>query len=92
MKTYGELRYSCTILDLRNIWRCVVSFTPQLLYPQRKRPRYALDKRLGGPQSRSDHCGEAKNLLPRRESNPGLSPRTYFDWAIPAPCSYRFFT
>jgi hypothetical protein len=29
-----EWRYSSTILDLGNIWRLVVSFTPLLLYSQ----------------------------------------------------------
>jgi len=28
----------------------VVTFTPRLLYPQEKSPRYQLDRRLGGPQ------------------------------------------
>jgi hypothetical protein len=31
----------------------VVSFTPRPLYPRGKSPRYLLDRRLGGPQSRS---------------------------------------
>jgi hypothetical protein len=31
----------------------MVSFTPRSLYPQGKRPRYPLGRRLGGPQSRS---------------------------------------
>jgi hypothetical protein len=31
----------------------VVGFTPRPLYPQRKSPRYPLDRRLGEPQSRS---------------------------------------
>jgi hypothetical protein len=31
----------------------VVSFTPGPLYPQGKSPSYPLDRRLGGPQSRS---------------------------------------
>jgi hypothetical protein len=38
-------------------WRWVVSFTPLPLYP-----RYPLDRRLGGPQSRSGRCGEEKIL------------------------------
>jgi hypothetical protein len=29
-----------------------------------KEPRYPLDKRLGGPQSRSGHYGEEKNQPP----------------------------
>jgi len=39
----------------------VVSFTPQLLYPQGKSPCYPLDRRLGGPQSLSAGGGEEKN-------------------------------
>jgi hypothetical protein len=46
------------ILELETIWRLVVSFTPQLLYPQGKSPWYPLDRRLGGPQSRSERGGE----------------------------------
>jgi hypothetical protein len=42
----------------------VVSFTPQLLYRQGKSPWYPLDRRLGGPQSRSGHNGEEKNSQP----------------------------
>jgi hypothetical protein len=28
-----------------------------LPHPRRKSPRYSLDRRLGGPQNRSEHCG-----------------------------------
>jgi hypothetical protein len=31
--------------------------TPAALYPRGKGPRYPLDRRLGGPQSRSGHGG-----------------------------------
>jgi hypothetical protein len=41
------------ILDLGARWRWVVSFTLRPLYPQGKSPWYTLDRRLGGPQSRS---------------------------------------
>jgi hypothetical protein len=34
------------------------------LYSQRKSPRYPLDRRLGGPQSRSGRGGEEKNSQP----------------------------
>jgi hypothetical protein len=42
----------------------VVSFMPWLLYPQGKSPWYPLDRRLGGPQSRSGCGGEEKNPKP----------------------------
>jgi hypothetical protein len=38
--------------------------------PQGKSPSYPLDKRLGGPQSRSGHGGEEKNSHPIK----GLEP------------------
>jgi hypothetical protein len=41
------------ILDLGTRWRWMVNFTARPLYPQAKSPRYPLDERLGGPQSRS---------------------------------------
>jgi hypothetical protein len=57
METYGEVRYSSTILDLYIICRCAVSFTPIPLYP-----RYSLVRRLGGTQSRSGGCGGEKDF------------------------------
>jgi hypothetical protein len=39
----------------------VVSFTHRPLYPQEKSHQYPLDRRLGGPQSRSGSGGEEKN-------------------------------
>jgi len=39
----------------------VVSCTPRPLYPQEKSPRYPLDRKLGGLQSRSGRGGEEKN-------------------------------
>jgi hypothetical protein len=57
------------ILDFDTRWKWVVSFMPRPLYPQEKSPWYPLDRRLGGPQSRSEHGGEEKNSqpLPRLE-------------------------
>jgi hypothetical protein len=49
----------------------VVSFTPRLLYPQGKSLWYPLDRRLGGPQSRSGCGGEEKNSQPP----PGIARR-----------------
>jgi len=53
-------------------WRWVVSFTLRPLYSRRKSPRCPLDKKLGGPQSRSGRSGDEKNLYPCRQSSPGL--------------------
>jgi hypothetical protein len=36
----GEWRYRFTVLDLGTRWRWVVNFTPRLLYPPKKSPRY----------------------------------------------------
>jgi hypothetical protein len=58
------------ILNLGPRWMWVVSFTPRSLYTQGKNPLYSLDRRLGGPQSRSGHDGEQKNSQPL----PGLQP------------------
>jgi hypothetical protein len=48
----------------------MVSFTSRQLYPQGKSPWYALDRRLGGPQSRSGRGGLQKIPSCRQESNP----------------------
>jgi hypothetical protein len=48
----------------------VVRFTPQPLYSQGKIPWYPVDRRLGGPQSRSRRGGEEKNSQPL----PALEP------------------
>jgi hypothetical protein len=42
----------------------VVSFNPRLLYSHGKSPWYPVDRRLGGPQSRSAQCGEERNSQP----------------------------
>jgi hypothetical protein len=65
--------------------RWIVSFMPRPPYPHGKSPWYLLDRRLGGPQSRSGRSGEKKNSQPL----PGLetpiiqvrSPALY-NWAI----------
>jgi hypothetical protein len=65
------------ILDLDTRWRWVVSFTSRSFYPQGKSPWYLLDRRLGGPQSRSRHGGEENP-----SNHPARSPALYH-WAIP---------
>jgi hypothetical protein len=64
MKTYwGSGGIVPRILDLETRWGRVISFTARPLYPQGKSPRYPLDRRLGGPQSRSGQ-GSEKNSQP----------------------------
>jgi hypothetical protein len=77
----GEWRYSYIILDLGTRWKLVVSFTLWPLYG-RELPWYPLDRRLGGPQCRSERCEEEK-ILPCRESNPDCRSRCYTDGTIP---------
>jgi hypothetical protein len=53
------------------------------LYPQGKSPPYPLDRRLGGPQSRSGHGGEEKDsqlppgIEPQNPDRPARSPALY---------------
>jgi len=65
------------ILDLDIRWSWVVIFTPRPLYPEGRSPLYLLDRRLGGPLSRSGRGGEEKNSqpLPGLEL-PIIQPRT----------------
>jgi hypothetical protein len=50
----------------------VVSFTSRPPYSRGKIPRYNLNRRLGGPQSRSGHGGEGK----KSHQLPGVEPRS----------------
>jgi hypothetical protein len=67
---FGSAGVAPRILDLGTRWRWVVSFTPRPLYPQGKCPFYPLDRRLGGPQSRSWHGSEEENSQPPPEIEP----------------------
>jgi hypothetical protein len=49
-----------------------LSFTSRPFYPQRKSPRYSLDRRPGGPQNRSRRCGEEKHLAPAGNPTPAM--------------------
>jgi hypothetical protein len=46
-----------------------LSFTPRPYSPRRKSPLYPLDRKLGGPQNQSGHCGEEKHV-----PMPGIQP------------------
>jgi hypothetical protein len=66
LNEWGRRYIDAHFLVLSTSWRWVVSFTPLLLYPRGKGPRYPLDRRLIGPQSRSGRFGEEKILDPTR--------------------------
>jgi hypothetical protein len=57
---------------------------PAALFPG-EGSQYQFDMRLGGPRSRSGHCGE-KSLVSTGNQTPTFQPvdRHYTDWAIPA--------
>jgi len=62
----------CT-LDLGIRWRLVVGFPFRPLYPWDKSLWYPLYRRLGGPQSQSEHGKEGKALsVPLLGINPQL--------------------
>jgi len=69
-KTYGSGGIDPRILNLGTRWRWVVCFTPRPSYPRRKIGRYPLDRKLGGPQSRSGRGGEGKNSQPLPDIEP----------------------
>jgi hypothetical protein len=50
---------------------------PAAFCPRGKDPQYPLDRRLGGPQSRSGHRGSRKNHLPL----PGIEHRSSGRWS-----------
>jgi hypothetical protein len=69
----------------------MASFTPRPLFPQWKSTWYPLDRRLGGPQSRSGRGGEEKNSQPPpgiEPSNPDRPARSLV--AIPTELSRLF--
>jgi hypothetical protein len=74
----GKWRYGSTILDLcaRRMW--VVSFTPPPFNFRGKSPLYPLDRRLGGPESRSVPCGAQNNLFPLLGIEPLPSSQTLY--------------
>jgi hypothetical protein len=76
----AELMHSSTTDGFCITLRWTVSFTPRSIYPLGSSPRHLLDKRLGGPQSWSGHCGGKKSIFPLPEIEPhpsGLFPLLY---------------
>jgi hypothetical protein len=81
MKTYGGVAVQLLHSWLRHYMeRSGQLYAPAAL-PPGKEPRYPLDKRLGGPQSRFGRCGEQKSLALARNRTPAVQPvvRRYVD-------------
>jgi len=78
MKTYWESGgRDPRILNVGTRRRKVFSFTSRPPYPRGNNPRYPLDRRLDGPQSRSGRGDEKKSHhCPHWELNPGRVARS----------------
>jgi hypothetical protein len=72
MKTYCERRGTAPRIHFGTRLRWAVSFTPRPLYSQGNSPWYPLDRRLGGPQSRSGRGGKEKNSQPLPRFEPPI--------------------
>jgi hypothetical protein len=59
-------------LNLCITWIQVASLMLQVIYPQRKIPRYQLNRRLDCPENRYGHFGVEVNVFPL----PRCEPRT----------------
>jgi len=75
-------------LNLRTMWDDKTTLLPD------KIPRYPLNRRLRGPQSRSGHLWREETSPPVIESrfsarSPSLYPNRHSDYAIPALCIGR---
>jgi hypothetical protein len=98
MKAYwGVEVYLHSFFDPGTRWRWVVSFTPRPLYPQGKTSWYPLDRRLGGPQSRSGRGGEESLLVLCSfscwESNKCFMwADQLFKWKLLVKCSYGYLS
>jgi hypothetical protein len=91
-KRYSSYSFTTSALDGGD-WS---ASRPGRSLPPGKGPRYPFDRRLGGPQSRSEHRGRRKNPL----LLPGIEPRStvvqlvfrhYTTWANPAPLVTSLF-
>jgi hypothetical protein len=69
MKACGSGCIDPRFLDLGANWKQVASFTPRLLFPWKRAPRYPLDRRLGDRRAFQDEVEKGKFLIP-----PGLEP------------------
>jgi hypothetical protein len=89
MKEYWESGVTAPrILDLGTRWWLVIS---RPLYPQEKGPRYPLDGRVGGPQSRYGRGGEEKNSQPLPVFEPLISQSVARRCITELPMTYCVF-
>jgi hypothetical protein len=90
----GEWRCSSAILDFDARRISLLSFTPRLLYPRGKSPRYPLYRNLGGPKSRSGRRGQ-ENILNRtgtRTPTPRISASSQSLYRLLCPDSWALWS
>jgi hypothetical protein len=76
MKAYtGSSSIVPLILNLATIWKQVV-FITRPLYPPKKEPPYALNRRLSGLQSCSGHFTEHGNIFTLQAMKPKIAQTT----------------
>jgi hypothetical protein len=92
MKAYwGSGGIAPSILDIGTRWRWMVSFMSRSLYPQGKSLWYPLDRRLGGPQSRSRRGGHCWNQWQYKENEDHVAHRATgknYRYMRKVKCSY----
>jgi hypothetical protein len=76
VESYGEGRYSSTILDLGTRWSWVVTFTPRLDYPLGRISRYHCIRGCIGPRACLNAMEKRKTSCPSQESNPDRPTRS----------------
>jgi hypothetical protein len=84
---WGSGRIDPRFLDLGTSWRWMVSLTLRPIYPRGKRPRYPLDRGLGGPQTWSGRCGEEKIVYLTGTRTPTPLSSSPYRGAVPTALS-----
>jgi hypothetical protein len=76
-KSSSGIRVALLILSHSTKWRWAVSITPLPLYPRRKSPRCAFNRKLGVPQNMSGSFGKKyKSLFPFANQTPDRPVRS----------------
>jgi hypothetical protein len=80
MKTYGGVDVEIHIFLASALVGCEWTASRSCRFTPRKQHRYPLSRRLDGPQSRSERCGEEKKF-----AVPGIEPGASNQWPVAIP-------